>query len=144
MDAEISNEVAGLDDEGLSVDYDVVIYGTGLVESIFSCACAKVGKSVLHLDAHDHYGHESNSLPLTDFLSLSKANFECTKTVQWLNNDYDGKELHDKVENMTLESLDGESITSTSLPLKLYQLAGNANDGNNETGWHSKSFLCTL
>lgn len=118
----MDEETADLDDEGLSTDYDVVIYGTGLVESIVSCACAKIGKSVLHLDAHDHYGHESNSLPLLDFLSNSRANFESTKSVEWL----DGGTS----EAMALESVDGDAST-TAIPLKSHMQSPENESGEN-------------
>ncbi|KAI9592154.1 GDP dissociation inhibitor [Syncephalis fuscata] len=36
--------------------YDVLLLGTGLVESIVAAALAQAGKSVLHLDANDYYG----------------------------------------------------------------------------------------
>lgn len=37
-------------------NYDLIIVGTGLVESIVSCAAAKAGKRVLHMDENDVYG----------------------------------------------------------------------------------------
>jgi len=45
-----------LDEEGLSLEYDVVICGTGLVQSILASALARAGKSVLHCDGADYYG----------------------------------------------------------------------------------------
>ncbi|KAG9289204.1 hypothetical protein G9A89_022513 [Geosiphon pyriformis] len=36
--------------------YDVIILGTGFVEAILAGALARIGKSVLHLDANDYYG----------------------------------------------------------------------------------------
>jgi RAB protein geranylgeranyltransferase component A len=47
---------ADVDDEGLFRRYDVAICGTGLVQSAVAAACARAGKSVLHLDGSDHYG----------------------------------------------------------------------------------------
>ena len=44
------------DDEGLLTRYDVVICGTGLVQSILASALARAGKSVLHCDAQGYYG----------------------------------------------------------------------------------------
>jgi hypothetical protein len=44
------------DDEGLLLDYDVVLCGTGLVQSILASALARAGKTVLHCDASDYYG----------------------------------------------------------------------------------------
>ncbi|KAL3908298.1 MAG: hypothetical protein SGPRY_009853, partial [Prymnesium sp.] len=43
----------------------VVVVGTGLVEAMVAAACARVGLSVLHLDAHPFYGsrHATFDLP---------------------------------------------------------------------------------
>ena len=50
------NEAVKLDEEGLSLEYDVAICGTGLVQSILASALARAGKSVLHCDGADYYG----------------------------------------------------------------------------------------
>jgi len=55
------------DEEGLKVNgYDLILLGTGLVNSILSAAASKAGKTVLHLDKNDFYGgdfyNSSNSL----------------------------------------------------------------------------------
>jgi Rab proteins geranylgeranyltransferase component A len=44
------------DEEGLLTKYDVVICGTGLIQSILASALARAGKSVLHCDAQGYYG----------------------------------------------------------------------------------------
>ena len=44
------------DPEGLSLHYDAIICGTGLVESILASALARAGKTVLHCDAETYYG----------------------------------------------------------------------------------------
>ena len=49
-------ESTELDEEGLCLEYDVVICGTGLVQSILASALARAGKSVLHCDGADYYG----------------------------------------------------------------------------------------
>eukprot|EP00977_Amphora_coffeiformis_P010087 scaffold2353_cov167-Amphora_coffeaeformis.AAC.78 len=45
-----------IDDEGLRLQYDAVLVGTGLVQSIVASALARAGKSVLHTDSADYYG----------------------------------------------------------------------------------------
>jgi GDP dissociation inhibitor len=46
-----------MDEDGLRHDgYDVVLYGTGLVQSILASALSRAGKKVLHIDAADYYG----------------------------------------------------------------------------------------
>lgn len=45
-----------VDDEGLLWHYDVVLCGTGLVQSLVAAALSRAGKSILHLDGSDYYG----------------------------------------------------------------------------------------
>jgi RAB protein geranylgeranyltransferase component A len=49
-------EEAPRDKEGLLLEYDVIVCGTGLVQSILASALARAGKTVLHCDGSDHYG----------------------------------------------------------------------------------------
>lgn len=37
-------------------EFDVIVIGTGLTESIVAAACSRIGRKVLHLDPHDYYG----------------------------------------------------------------------------------------
>lgn len=67
-----------LDEEGLSLEYDAVICGTGLVQSILASALARAGKSVLHCDGADYYGELDAvwTLPMVEELieKTEKAN----------------------------------------------------------------------
>ncbi len=45
----------------LPKDYEVVIVGTGLTESIISAALSRIGKTVLHIDRESFYGGEFSS-----------------------------------------------------------------------------------
>ncbi|KAI7859041.1 GDP dissociation inhibitor [Circinella umbellata] len=49
----MSNNSPQLLDE---TDFDVIVLGTGLIESIVAGALARAGKKVLHVDSNDHYG----------------------------------------------------------------------------------------
>ena len=60
--------------------YDLIVDGTGLVESIVACAAYRSGKSVLHLDSNDYYGCNSASFPLQDFLSWCRAAIQKEKS----------------------------------------------------------------
>ena len=42
--------------EDLPRNFDVIVVGTGLAESIVSAAVSRVGHTVLHLDPRDYYG----------------------------------------------------------------------------------------
>ncbi|XP_076274633.1 rab escort protein [Rhynchophorus ferrugineus] len=43
-------------DNTLPTEFDIIIIGTGLVESIISAAASRIGKRVLHVDTNDYYG----------------------------------------------------------------------------------------
>ena len=48
--------VSETDEEGLQKHYDVILCGTGLIQSILAAALARQGYSCLHLDSDDVYG----------------------------------------------------------------------------------------
>ncbi|WWD16550.1 hypothetical protein CI109_100977 [Kwoniella shandongensis] len=54
-----------------SDNYDVIVLGTGLAESIAAASLAKAGKTVLHLDPNDYYGGEQASLTLDELVEWS-------------------------------------------------------------------------
>jgi len=61
-------------DERLPEDFDVIIVGTGLKESILSGAFSRIGKRVLHIDYYEYYGDNWASFTLKafeDFLKIS-------------------------------------------------------------------------
>ena len=45
-------------------EFDVIVVGTGLTESLLAAACARAGQRVLHLDSNDHYGSRCSSFGL--------------------------------------------------------------------------------
>ncbi|KAJ3225617.1 hypothetical protein HDU81_007768 [Chytriomyces hyalinus] len=52
----------------MPLDFDVVIFGTGVTEAILAGALAKAGKRVCHLDSRDMYGGPGAALALDAFL----------------------------------------------------------------------------
>ena len=60
-------------EDGLDGEFDVIILGTGLVESILASALARARKKVLHLDRNDYYGHESTSCSLNELLESCRG-----------------------------------------------------------------------
>jgi RAB protein geranylgeranyltransferase component A len=46
--------------------YDLVIEGTGLIESILAAAAARAGKKVIHIDKNPFYGSHWAALSITD------------------------------------------------------------------------------
>nr|GAT61053.1 predicted protein [Mycena chlorophos] len=51
-------------------DFDIVVLGTGLTESIAAAALAKAGFKVAHLDSNAHYGAAEASLSFDELLEL--------------------------------------------------------------------------
>ena len=52
----------------LPKEYDVIIAGTGLTESIVSAALSRIGKTVLHIDRECFYGGEFSSHALASLI----------------------------------------------------------------------------
>ncbi|EFA85547.1 Rab escort protein [Heterostelium album PN500] len=60
-------------------NYDVIVVGTGFVESLVAGALARVGKSVLHLDQNCYYGVNCSSFTLNQLSDmLTKPNDDST------------------------------------------------------------------
>lgn len=53
--------------DSLQNEFDVIVLGTGLTESIVAAACARAGKSVLHVDKNDYYGTDWASFWFTNW-----------------------------------------------------------------------------
>lgn len=53
--------------------FDLVVYGSGLPESVIAAAASAAGKTVLHLDPNPFYGSHFASLPLASFSSFLKS-----------------------------------------------------------------------
>lgn len=49
--------------------YDVIVVGTGPVQSVVAAALARIGKKVLHLDPNGYYGGCYGTLQLPDFIA---------------------------------------------------------------------------
>lgn len=59
-------------DNELPSEFDLIVVGTGLTESIVSAAASRIGKSVLHIDSNDYYGEQWASF---NFKSLHNCTF---------------------------------------------------------------------
>ncbi|KAJ3713887.1 GDP dissociation inhibitor-domain-containing protein [Lentinula raphanica] len=60
-----------MDNEG---NFDVIVLGTGLTESITAAALAKAGFKVAHLDRNDYYGGGEASLSLDEYINWATQN----------------------------------------------------------------------
>lgn len=43
-------------EDDLPTQYDVIVVGTGMTESIVAAAASRIGRKVLHLDSNEYYG----------------------------------------------------------------------------------------
>ena len=75
------------DDQPLKIEpssFDLIVCGTGLVESLMSAAASRSGKSVLHIDPNPHYGAHFSSLSpqsLCSFLHQNTALAESPRQI---------------------------------------------------------------
>ncbi|XP_075235250.1 rab escort protein [Lycorma delicatula] len=92
------------EDELLPTEYDVIVIGTGMVESIVAAAASRVGKKVLHMDGNEYYG---GMWAAFNFDGLQKWLSECRK------------EDASSGENLSLPKLsEGETVTPTGSQFK--------------------------
>lgn len=63
------------------INFDLIVVGTGLLESVISAAASAAGKSVLHLDPNSFYGSYFSSLPLDDLFSFLTSQSTTTSTL---------------------------------------------------------------
>ncbi|KAM6124847.1 rab proteins geranylgeranyltransferase component A 1 isoform 1-T1 [Phoenicopterus ruber ruber] len=64
--------------DNLPSEFDVVVIGTGLPESIIAAACARSGQRVLHVDSRHYYGGNWASFSFSGLLSWIKENQQKT------------------------------------------------------------------
>lgn len=78
LDSLIVPHLAGIEDplpETTPEKVDVLIAGTGLVESVLAAALAWQGSTVLHIDSNDYYGDSSATLTVDQFKNwVSRVN----------------------------------------------------------------------
>ncbi|KAL3265341.1 hypothetical protein HHI36_009549 [Cryptolaemus montrouzieri] len=61
-------------DYDLPTGFDLIIVGTGVVESIISAAASRIGKRVLQVDTNNYYGGHWASFNLEDIQNLKQEN----------------------------------------------------------------------
>ncbi|KAJ7310286.1 hypothetical protein JRQ81_007187 [Phrynocephalus forsythii] len=73
--------------DNLPSEFDVVVIGTGLPESIIAAACSRSGQRVLHVDWRSYYGGNWASFSFSGLLSWIKENQEklgpCEESTPW-------------------------------------------------------------
>ncbi|XP_056140467.1 rab proteins geranylgeranyltransferase component A 1 isoform X2 [Lampris incognitus] len=96
--------------EALPSEFDVVVLGTGLVESVVAAACARVGQRVLHLDQRSYYAGKWASFTFNGLLSWiedhKNADSHPEVVQDWSNLLEEGEEL------IRLSSKDSAPVTN--------------------------------
>ncbi|KAJ6663311.1 hypothetical protein lerEdw1_010447 [Lerista edwardsae] len=73
--------------DSLPSEFDVVVIGTGLPESIIAAACSRTGQRVLHVDSRNYYGGNWASFSFSGLLSWIKEYQEkadlCEESDAW-------------------------------------------------------------
>ncbi|XP_062868192.1 rab proteins geranylgeranyltransferase component A 1 [Trichomycterus rosablanca] len=92
--------------DNLPSEFDVIILGTGLTESVIAAACSRVGQKVLHLDRRNYYAGNWASFTFNGLLSW----IEEYKTQQEVSDTESGQDWGDHIkegeEVMLLSSVD--------------------------------------
>ncbi|XP_026214008.1 rab proteins geranylgeranyltransferase component A 1 [Anabas testudineus] len=82
--------------EDLPSEFDVVILGTGLAESVVAAACSRVGQRVLHVDRRSYYAANWASFTFTGLLTWIQQHQEepeLEEAHDWSSLLEDGEEL---------------------------------------------------
>ncbi|KAB0390155.1 hypothetical protein E2I00_005124 [Balaenoptera physalus] len=100
-------------DNSLPTEFDVVVIGTGLPESILAAACSRSGQRVLHLDSRSYYGGNWASFSFSGLLSWLKeyqqnSDIGEESTAAWQDM------IHETEEGITLRKKD-ETIQHTEV-----------------------------
>ncbi|XP_014843899.1 PREDICTED: rab proteins geranylgeranyltransferase component A 1-like [Poecilia mexicana] len=100
---------ANMATEDLPSDFDIVILGTGLTESVVAAACSRVGQRVLHLDRRSYYAGNWASFTFNGLLTWIQEQNEEPKPEEvrdWSGLTEEGEEL------IHLSQADSASITN--------------------------------
>ncbi|KAM4546612.1 rab proteins geranylgeranyltransferase component A 1 isoform 2-T2 [Fundulus diaphanus] len=98
--------------EDLPSDFDIVILGTGLAESVVAAACSRVGQRVLHLDRRSYYAADWASFTFNGLLTWIQEQNEEPKPEEvkdWSSLMEEGEEL------IHLSNSDPASITNVQV-----------------------------
>ncbi|KAM6907158.1 rab proteins geranylgeranyltransferase component A 1 [Xenentodon cancila] len=86
--------------EDLPSEFDIVILGTGLVESVVAAACSRVGQKVLHLDRRSYY-------------AAGWASFTFNGLLTWIQQQQEESEP-EEVQDWTSLLVEGEELIQLS------------------------------
>ncbi|KAM9110541.1 rab proteins geranylgeranyltransferase component A 2 [Megaptera novaeangliae] len=100
-------------DNSLPTEFDVVVIGTGLPESILAAACSRSGQRVLHLDSRSYYGGNWASFSFSGLLSWLKEYQQNSDTGEESSAAWQDM-IHETEEGITLRKKD-ETIQHTEV-----------------------------
>ena len=72
----MSNKDIILEEKEGQTEFDVILFGTGIVESILACGLSRAGKKILHVDANRFYGGNFASLNLKQYKSYIEGKLD--------------------------------------------------------------------
>lgn len=120
-ETEKENEEIKLDEEGLHTNgYDVILYGTGLTQSILASALTRAGKSILHCDGNDFYGEKDAVFSLGSLMEWTK-----TKTNTKTDDMHDSAMSDDSDLKKSISLNDGGTISSIQIHSETHADTGN-------------------
>lgn len=93
------------EDDLLPTEYDVIVVGTGMAESIVAAAVSRIGKKVLHMDGNEYYG---GMWAAFNFDGLQKWIAECKKE----------DEVSSPPPTPTIQLQDGETVVPVGSQIK--------------------------
>lgn len=114
-----------LDDFGMKKYYDLIVYGTGILQSLVAAAASKRGKSVLHLDQNEFYGSDSSSYTLSEYFKLFSKKNSLENKLNEENKEETIKEFSNDDELFLY--VDGTDYLSEVKPYLLSSLSSNIN-----------------
>ncbi|XP_014259640.1 rab proteins geranylgeranyltransferase component A 2 [Cimex lectularius] len=82
----------------LPTNFDVIIIGTGVVESIVSAAVSRIGKKVLHIDRNNYYGQSWGTFNIEHLLQWLDNFKVCKEASQTSNHDSNGEFKYKKID----------------------------------------------
>ena len=116
---ELKQEEEETDSEGLLLRYDVILCGTGLVQSILASAFARAGLKVLHCDGQGYYGELDAVLALSHIQEGGEVWQQQDEQLQAAESHTTGTSIPLKRPALTLHS----THTTTSDDIKLGMLS---------------------
>ncbi|XP_065143370.1 rab proteins geranylgeranyltransferase component A 1 [Paramisgurnus dabryanus] len=114
--------------EDLLSQFDVVILGTGLTESVIAAACSRVGQSVLHLDRRTYYAGNWASFTFNGLLSWIE-DYKNQEEVKTAESEQEWRSLIDEEEDVIPLS----SVDTTISNIEVFCYASEEEEKEEET-----------